>query len=177
MQAKDIMTRTVLSVAPDTPVFDVVVLLFGARVSAVSVIADGALVGIVNEADLMRRHELGTERGPAERPWWARLLAAQQWPTGDTKAHAMKVADVMTTAPVSIAEDMPLAEVAALFEARGIGRAPVLSAGKVVGMIDRADLVRAPAAHPLPCDGGAGRNDKACRDQHRTTVAGSPWSC
>lgn len=146
MQVKHIMTRTVLSVAPDTPLFDVVVLLLGATVCAVSVVEDGLLLGIVSEADLMHRDEPGTKRRPAgHRPWWARLFAGKP-AHGGVAAQALRARDVMTAVTVSVAEDTPLAEVAAFFESRGIRRAPVLGAGKVVGMIDRADLVRTLAA-------------------------------
>ena len=61
MQARDIMTPDVICVAPDTPLADVVHTMLKHRISAVPVLEDGALVGIISEGDLLRRVETGTE--------------------------------------------------------------------------------------------------------------------
>ena len=94
----------------------------------------------------MHRYGIGTERDPATRPWWQRLFASEDAPWNYVESHAMKVRDIMTTPVVSVAADMPVAELAALFESRGIKRAPVLNAGAVVGIVSRFDFVRALAA-------------------------------
>ena len=58
MQAKDVMTRSVVSVAPETPVAEIARELIERGVSAVPVVEDtGEIVGIVSEGDLMRRPE------------------------------------------------------------------------------------------------------------------------
>ena len=74
MKVREIMTRSVVSVTPDTPVSELAELLIARRISAVPVLEGGALVGIVSEADLLHRYEIGTERRPAARPWWQRLF-------------------------------------------------------------------------------------------------------
>ncbi len=146
MQVKEIMTRPVISAGSDTSVLDVAALLVEHRISAIPVIDGGTVVGIVSEADLLHRYEIGTERDPAARPWWQRLFAGEDAPWNYVESHAMKVRDIMTTPVVSVADDMPVAELAALFESRGIKRAPVLNAGAVVGIVSRFDFVRALAA-------------------------------
>jgi signal-transduction protein with cAMP-binding, CBS, and nucleotidyltransferase domain len=54
-----------------------------------------------------------------------------------------KVADVMTADPVTIAEEMPLEEVVALMDHHRIHRLPVMRDSEVVGIVSRADLLRA----------------------------------
>ncbi|MGH8709523.1 MAG: CBS domain-containing protein, partial [Burkholderiales bacterium] len=61
MKASDIMTSPVLTVGPETQIKEIAALLFERRISAVPVVDGGALVGIVSEADLLHRQEIGTE--------------------------------------------------------------------------------------------------------------------
>ncbi len=164
MQVKDIMSTAVVSATPDTTVREAAALLLRERVSAVPVIDGDQLVGIVSEADLMHRHEIGTERDPAARPWWVRLFAGEASPASYVEAHAAKVGDVMTRPAVSVSQDMPAAQVARLFDARGLRRVPVVNAGKVVGMVSRSDLVRAFAASARQQDAASASNDDAIRD-------------
>jgi signal-transduction protein with cAMP-binding, CBS, and nucleotidyltransferase domain len=60
MKARDIMTSPVFTVAPDAQVKEIAAMLFERRISAVPVVAQGALIGIVSEADLLHRQEIGT---------------------------------------------------------------------------------------------------------------------
>jgi CBS domain-containing protein len=143
MQVSDIMTRTVISAAPDSSVMDLAALLVDNRISAVLVINCGTLVGIVSEADLLHRYEIGTDRDPSARPWWRRLFTSDEAPWNYVESHAMKVRDIMTTPVVSITEDTSVADLAELFESVHIRRVPVLKHGAVVGVVSRADLVRA----------------------------------
>jgi CBS domain-containing protein len=63
MQAKDVMTHDVVTVAPETAVEEIAALLLERRISAVPVVdASGGVAGIVSEGDLLHRHEAGTER-------------------------------------------------------------------------------------------------------------------
>lgn len=137
------MTRTVVSATPGTSVVDVANLMVDNRVSAIPVVGDGKLAGMVSEADLLHRYELGTERDAGAQPWWRRLFLGTDAPWSYVEAHAMKVRDIMTTPVVSIESDASVGDVAALFESRRIRRAPVLRAGEMVGIVSRADFVRA----------------------------------
>ncbi len=60
MRARDIMSRTVVSVTPEASVLEVAALMVDQRASAVVVVSSDAVVGIVSEADLLHRYELGT---------------------------------------------------------------------------------------------------------------------
>jgi CBS domain-containing protein len=143
MRVRDIMTRRVVSAAPETSVLELATLMLDNRVSAIPIISGESLAGIVSEADLLHRYELGTQRGEAAQPWWRRLFMGEDAPWSYVEAHAMKVRDIMTTPVVSVNDDASVGDVAALFESRKIRRAPVLNAGAMVGIVSRADFVRA----------------------------------
>ena len=60
MDARDVMTRDVVSVASDTPMRKIAALLLEKRISAVPVVdSSGALIGMVSEGDLTGRSEIG----------------------------------------------------------------------------------------------------------------------
>lgn len=141
MQARDVMTRQVVTISPDTPVFEIAKRLIERRISAVPVVeADGRIVGIVSEGDLMRRPETGTERQPA---WWLRLLALPEERARDfVQSHGIHARDVMTRDLVTVAEDAPLEDVARLLEKHRIKRVPVVQAGKLAGIVSRANLIQ-----------------------------------
>jgi len=160
MQAQDVMTTKVVTVAPDTPVTEIAKVLLEREISAVPVVSDDRqLVGIVSEGDLT--HGLGQEG--AKRSWWLDLLASPQ-----TKAEAYlrgqgRLAwDVMTRSVVSVAPDTALPEIARLLEARRIKRVPVLRDGELVGIVSRADLLRGFALQPSP---DASADDRALRER------------
>src|SRR5688572_28176748 len=110
MQVSDIMTRGVIRAVPESSVLDLAALLVDNRISAVPVIDGGTLVGIVSEADLLHRYEIGTGRDPSAVPWWRRLFAGDGAAWNYVESHAMKVRDIMTTPVVSVTEDMPLGD-------------------------------------------------------------------
>ncbi|MGP1680301.1 MAG: CBS domain-containing protein [Burkholderiales bacterium] len=147
MQAKDVMTAPVVSVAPDTTVREIARLLLKRGISAVPVLdAGGQLAGIVSEGDLVRRPESGTERRPS---WWLGLFGDENEEAHDyAKSHGRRAADVMTRNVVSVDEHATLASIATLLEKQRIKRVPVMRDGKVVGIVSRANLLQGLAAHP-----------------------------
>jgi len=145
MKARDVMISPVITVDQDKTVRDVATLLITQRISAVPVI-DGAgrLVGIVTEADLMRRPEAGTERPTS---WWLSLISGDQALAAEyVKSHAKKVKDVMTREVKTADPDTPLHEIADLLEENHIKRLPIVSkGGDLVGIVSRANIVQAVA--------------------------------
>jgi CBS domain-containing protein len=141
MQARDIMTTPVITVTPDTLVADVARLLLERGISAAPVVgADGGLVGIVSEGDLVGRPETGAEE---RRSWWLRLLAGPQDTARDyVRIHGRRVADVMTREVRTVTEEASITEVTRLLETHRIKRVPVVRDGRVVGIVSRADLLR-----------------------------------
>jgi CBS domain-containing protein len=175
MKVREIMTRSVVSVSPDTPVSELAELLIERRISAVPVIEGDALVGIVSEADLLHRYEIGTERKRAARPWWQRLFADQESPWGYVESHAKKVRDIMTANVVSVAEDMAAGEVAELFESRHIRRVPVVRGEKVVGIVSRTDFVRALVARGKIRRHEHSKSDESIRRAVLAELESHPW--
>ena len=150
MQAQDIMTSNVITVEPDASVREIAKRFIEKRISAVPVVEkSGRLIGIVSEGDLMRRAETETERHPS---WWLFLLTT---PTEKArtyvKTHGRHAAEVMTHPVITVNEDTPIQEIAELLEKHRIRRVPVMSCEKLVGIVSRANLLRALAAQqPTP---------------------------
>ena len=142
MKVAEIMTRNVITATPSMPLEEAVRLMLSQRISGLPVLdSSGALVGIVTEGDLLRRSETGTDR---QLSWWhAVLLGTQRLAEQYVSTHARRVDEVMSRTVVSVTPSTPLAEVVALMEARGIKRVPVLEDGRLVGIVSRADLLRA----------------------------------
>ena len=148
MRAMDVMTTDVITVDPDTTVQALAALLAERGISGAPVVdSSGRLVGIVSEGDLLHRTEIGTARRHRERrrSWWLDDFASDL-ARDYIKSHGRTVKDIMTRDVVTVTEDTDLGEVAALLEAKRIKRVPVTRDGKVIGIISRANLVRALAA-------------------------------
>ena len=146
MQARDVMVSPVITVGENETVHEVVRLLIENRISAVPVVNDaGRLVGIVTEADLMRRPEVGTERPSS---WWLSLLLGDHKLAADyVKSHAVKVKDIMTLDVKTASLETPLYEIADLFEENHIKRVPILNeGGDLVGIVSRANIIQAIAS-------------------------------
>ena len=148
MDARDVMTRAVVSVSPETPTRSVAKLLLEKGISAVPVVdAGGAPVGMVSEGDLIGRNATEWE---ARRDWWLELLAegtnlAQEF-LDQVKAADRPVRAVMTAPVITIEEDTRIEVIARVLEEHRIKRVPVVRDGRIVGIVSRADLIRALAA-------------------------------
>ena len=140
MKAKDVMTTEVVCADPETSVRAIAQALLKHRISAVPVAdANGRVIGIVSEGDLMRRPESETGR---PRSWWLELIETPADRASEyLKSHGLTARDVMTREPITVTEDTPLEEIAVLLERKAIKRVPVLRDGKLAGIVSRADLL------------------------------------
>jgi CBS domain-containing protein len=172
MNARDIMTRNVITASPDTRVADIARLLAERHVSAVPVVDGDKVVGIVSEGDLVRRSEIGTDRRGGS--WWLRLFRTET-PIDFVKAHGQKARDIMTSQVVSVGEDTPVSEIADIFESKHIKRVPVVSGGRLVGIVSRANLVRAIASAGEKAVASAKASDREIRDRLTRTLEAQPW--
>lgn len=175
MNAGDIMSSPVISVAPDTAVRQIAALLFKERISGVPVLDKGKLVGLVSEGDLLHRQEIGTDRPKRSGSWWLRLFSSDQTPAEYVKAHGRFARDVMTREVETIAPDTSVTEIATLLESRGIKRVPVMRDGQVVGIVSRANLVQALAGGHPPVARLTGPADQAIRGRLQAELARQPW--
>lgn len=138
MRVKDVMTTRVISIAPETDVREVARILLSNRISGAPVV-DGAgrVLGLLTEGDLMRRADIGTGGADEE----SRALPPAARAERFVKSHGLHASDVMTRPAISVSEDAALDEVATLFEAKRVKRAPVVRDGKLLGIVSRANLL------------------------------------
>ncbi|MGH8745742.1 MAG: CBS domain-containing protein [Burkholderiales bacterium] len=175
MKARDIMTSPATTVGPDTPVREIAELLYKLRISGVPVLEGGRLVGLVSEGDLLHRHEIGTDLPERAGSWWLRLFSADRSPAEYVKSHGQRARDVMTREVISVAPDMPVAEIATLLEARGIKRVPVVRGEKVVGIVSRANLIQALASSRHAAHRLAQPSDQVIRGRLLSELERQPW--
>lgn len=173
MKARDLMTTSLVVVPPETPVAGVAELLASRGISAVPVTnAEGALLGLVTEGDLIRR--LAEEkRGPLG--WFLGLFGdSRKLAERFAKAHGARAEDVMTRGLVTVGEDASADDIARLMEKHQIRRVPVLRDGKLIGIVSRADLLRAVLAPPAPAAAGE-TTDTALLQKVLAAMREQPW--
>jgi CBS domain-containing protein len=133
----EIMTTPVVTVSPKTSLKEVAALLVERRISAVPVLADGDIVGIVPEGDIVGEESVVTESSVL-----ARLLGGDR--SDDSPLPGARTAAEAMAAPAITIEWSDSAETAAtLMTQHHVNRLPVVRDGKLVGIVSRSDLVRA----------------------------------
>jgi CBS domain-containing protein len=140
MNVRDVMTTDVVTVAPGESLKNVAKLMVERRISGVPVVdSEGAVLGVVTEADLLLKERglRGGRGGPLA--WIVDPLEI------DTrlKFEARVAGEAMTSPPVTVEPFRRVAAAADLMIAKRVNRLPVVAAGKLVGIVSRADLVRA----------------------------------
>src|SRR6516164_9773374 len=178
MRAMDVMTTDVITVDPDTTVQSVATLLAERGITGAPVVdSDGRLMGVISEGDLLHRAEIGTVRRHRvrRRSWWLDHFAADL-AREYVKSHGRTVKEIMTRDVVTVTENTELAEVAALLEAKRIKRVPVMREGKIVGIISRANIVRAVGATKgaPPREGEA--DDRSIRNRLLAELGRQEWA-
>jgi CBS domain-containing protein len=177
MRAVDVMTPNVITVGPDTTVQDLAKLLSERGISGAPVVdAAGNMIGIVSEGDLLHRTELGTERRSERRSsWWLDHFASGQ-ARDYVKSHGRTVKDIMTRDVATVTEDTDLADVAMLLETNRVKRVPVVRDGKVVGIVSRANLVRALGATAVTAVSPITDDDRAIRRRLLAELGKQEWA-
>jgi CBS domain-containing protein len=173
MKAMDVMVRDVVTVKPDDSVAEAIKLLAEHDVSALPVVDDGQVVGMISEADLMRRPEIGTEK---HRPWWIEAITPAATLAEDfAKAHGQRVGEIMSNHVISASEDTPLGDIATLLERHRIKRIPILRDGKLVGVVSQSNLIQALASSQAQIPAGA-ETDRDIRVQVLSRLAEQDWT-
>jgi CBS domain-containing protein len=118
MIARDIMTTKVCTIRPEASAQEIAQLLYQHRISGAPVVdAGGRIIGIITEADIISKVD----------------------------REGLSVGDIMSHEVISVEEETPVNEIAALLTERKIKRVPVVHEGKLVGIVSRADIVHAVA--------------------------------
>jgi CBS-domain-containing membrane protein len=142
MQAKDVMSRNLVTIAADATVLQAARLMLQHHISGLPVVdASGNLVGILSEGDFLRRRETGTQRRRSR--WLEFLMGPGKIASEYTHSHGMRVSEVMTENVRTISEDTELEEIVELMERHRIKRVPVVRDGKLTGIVTRSNLMHA----------------------------------
>ena len=142
--AEDLMTRDVATVHPETSLLTAVKLMATRHISGLPVVDDvGKPVGMLTEGDLLRWHGEFSER----QAWWLDHLAdgTDLAPSflAVLKAEKRKVAGIMAHEVMTVTPETSARDIAKLFFEKNIKRVPVVKDDKIMGLVSRADLIRA----------------------------------
>jgi CBS domain-containing protein len=175
MRASDVMTTEVITVDQNASVQSVAKLLAERGISAVPVVdKENRVIGMVSEGDLLHRAETGTER---RRSWWLDMVSSTNELAREyIKSHSGKVKDVMTRDVLSVTEETPVADIAVLLETNRIKRVPVVRDRKIVGIVSRANLVRALAMTITEGVGDGDADDRMIRDKLLAELKAQKWA-
>lgn len=173
MKVNDVMTLDPVAVHAETSVAAAMRLMLERRVSGLPVTdAHGKLVGIVSEGDFLRRGELGTEK---HRPRWIEWLTSPGKLADEyTVAHARSVGKIMTTDLHTVTPGMALGDAVQMMEKHHIKRLPVIKGDRLVGIISRADLMRAFLAQ-APAAAKPATSDTLLRDRIAAEIDRQAW--
>ena len=149
-RAADIMTREVVTVSPSDSVAHVASTLSRHKISAAPVCrADGTLVGMISEGDLMAPFR---ESRQLRRDWWLGVLSegtelAQPF-LDYLRQDTRTVDELMTRRLFTADEGATLSQLAELMISHGVKRIPIVRDNKPIGIVSRADVVAALARAP-----------------------------
>lgn len=140
MKVKDVMTPDVITVHPDTPLKEAAAILSRKGISGLVVMDDaGHVVGVLSEADILVK-EGGERLAHTGILGWLFETGASEL---EQKLAARTVGEAMTSPALTIGPERPVHEAAARMIEDGVNRLPVLQDGRLLGIVTRADLVRA----------------------------------
>ncbi len=141
--AKDIMTTEVVSVAPDTDIPAAARLLIEKKINGAPVVENGRLVGILTQSDLITQQK--TLKLPSIFTFLDGIVplgSLDRMEREMKKITAMTVRDAMTPDPVTVTPETLLEEVAAIMVDERLHTLPVVSEGRLVGILGKSDVLR-----------------------------------
>ena len=173
MKAREVMTTELHTIGPEASIGQAVQLMLDHRISALPVVrANNELIGIISEGDLIRRIEIGT--APSSASWYGFFSSETALAAAYIKCHGRQVRDVMTLSVVSAGAETPLIEIADLMERNHIKRVPVTRDEILIGVVSRADLLRALLRH-REVPQASGPTDQEIQKNVLAELARQPW--
>lgn len=141
MKIRDVMTDAVATVSPETTLHEVAQVLTDRRVSGLPVVTDdGMCVGVISEADLIVK-QAGRQTSRRRPLDW--ILGESPDPEQQRRRAATTAREAMSSPVFTVEADRPLRDAADRMVASHVNRLPVVDNGRLVGIVTRADLVRA----------------------------------
>jgi CBS domain-containing protein len=174
MNASQVMTRSLVSIGPDASILEAAGLMLEHKVSGLPVIDEsGDLVGVVTEGDFLRREEIGSQ---IRRPRWIEFFTTPGRLAGEyVHASGRKVRDVMSGEVRTVTEETELSEIARLMQEHAVKRLPVVRDKKLIGIVTRADLLRAVVSSGDK-DAQLPEEDVAIRGRLLAELKNQPWA-
>ena len=142
MRVRDLMTEDVLTIGPDASLKDIAAILVEHGISGLPVCdAENHVLGVVSEGDLLYKEHDPTEAHLGGPLGW--LIDGKPNYAGYIKAKALTARKAMTAPAITVAPYRSVADAARIMTERRVNRLPVVQDGRLVGIVTRADLVRA----------------------------------
>lgn len=149
LTAKDIMTKNVITVAPELPVDKLAGIFWQNKVSGAPVVdEDGNLVGVVTESDLIdqtKKFHIPTVVTILDAVIF--LEKPSKMDKEIKKMTGTTVRDICTVEPVTVEEGTPIDEIATIMADKHFHTLPVLKDGRVVGVVGKTDIIRTISKH------------------------------
>lgn len=144
LKAKDIMTKELITVSPETEIVHATRLLLENQINGVPVIDEtGKLVGILCQSDLIaQQKKLPVPSFFTFLDGLIPLTSMKQFEKEVQKIAAITVSQAMTPNPVVARPDTGIEEVAALMVDSGFHTIPVVDKGALVGIVGKEDILK-----------------------------------
>jgi CBS domain-containing protein len=170
MRVEEIMTRDLITVGPETSIHGAARLMVDHAVSGLPVVDDsGGLVGMLSEGDLILR-----QKPRARESWWRLFFAdGERLAREYQKAVGTTVAEVMTRPVISVSPELPIESAAAVLDRHRIRRVPVVSEGRLLGILSRGDLIKGLSQAPAPAP--VAPSDARLIEEMRAQLTREPW--
>lgn len=144
LKAKDVMTKDVVTVSPETSVRDLALLFSERRISSVPVVdASGDLIGMVSESDLIEQDKnLHIPTVVSIFDWVIYLESDKRFEKELQKMTAQTVGEIFSEEVFTVGPEAPVSEVADIMSSKKVHAVPVVEGRRVVGMVARIDLIK-----------------------------------
>jgi CBS domain-containing protein len=174
MRAADIMTPRVITISADATIAEAIRLMLQNHISGLPVVdAADNLIGIVTEADFLRRAEDNTDKRRAH--WLEFILGPGRLATDYVRSHGRKVGEVMSRTLVTADENTAVEKVVSLMESKRVKRIPIVRGNKVVGIVSRANLLHI-LAHLAAAAKPTAQGDSDIRAKIVAELQKQPWA-